>query len=46
MAIVDRGYRGKSKVGETEIINPKKPKKMQHHMKRTKQGNVLEEELE
>jgi len=27
VAIVDRGYRGKSKIGETEIVNPKRPKK-------------------
>lgn len=27
VAIVDRGYRGKSKIGETEILIPKPPKK-------------------
>jgi IS5 family transposase len=27
VAIVDRGYRGKSKIGKTEIINPKRAKK-------------------
>lgn len=27
VAIVDRGYKGKSKIGGTKIINPKKPKK-------------------
>jgi IS5 family transposase len=27
VAIVDRGYRGKAKIGETEIINPKRAKK-------------------
>jgi transposase, IS5 family len=36
VAIVDRGYRGKTKIGETEIINPKKPKKNATPYEKTK----------
>ncbi|MFV1962633.1 MAG: IS5 family transposase [Acidimicrobiia bacterium] len=36
VAIVDRGYRGVSKVGNTEILRPKKPKKKATPYEKTK----------
>ncbi len=36
VAIVDRGYRGESKVGNTEILRPKRPKKKATAYEKTK----------
>ena len=36
VAIVDRGYRGESKVGNTEILRPKRPKKKATPYEKTK----------